>query len=208
MTKEQGQVCFVGGINGAGKSTFLTEVEKRDPDIEIFHASPRLMELLGLVKDDYDGLRALPDSVKDVAFDSMMRQAVADHGVKTLLIDAHYLNLRRGKVTDVTGSWLEIMNALFLITAEPNNVLTRINNDQLRTGRDRALFPEASTIEQQSDILTGYIQATMDKVKAVSAEYSIPLFVINNEEGLIVQTVQTFLDIHAQLQRGKPDIED
>lgn len=98
-------IYFVGGVNAVGKSIFLEELRKTQPEFEIFRASPHFIKWLGLEPGDYEKLRAIPDHIKNREFDRMIRSIIQGrpNKQKTFIIDAHFLNLRNGVIYDVTG---------------------------------------------------------------------------------------------------------
>ena len=88
------------------------------------------------------------------------------------------------------------MDALFVITARIHEVYTRVSDDS----KKRNLFPQRSNPEVQRNMLEIYSERTIQKAKELSEEYSIPYFLIENTQGKMKKTVNTFLEIHFRLK--------
>lgn len=201
------KIYFFGGVNGAGKSTFLAELEKSASEFEIFQASSQFMKWLGLEPGDYQSLRAMPEEVKNRGFEKMIQYLVDKRpgSQKALIIDAHYLNLRNGEIFDVTGEWIKLMNALFLITANHQTLWGRLRKDLETKGRERNLFPQGSTEEKQKRLLADYTDQTLNKVQILSQKYKIPFFIIENSDNQLSEAVRLFLIHHESLASNKLD---
>lgn len=194
---------FVGGVNAAGKSTFLDELKKRGPEFSVFYSSQKFMRWLEIEPGNYKALRSLPDKFKNQEFDRMMRGVLeeAEGQEKILIIDAHYLNLRRGEIYDVTGSWMALVDAFFLVTADHQTIWRRIQGDQSDKGRNRALFAKDSRPQEQQALLKSYVAQTEEKMRQVSDEYGIPCFIILNEDNRLGESIKLFLDHHRSLSK-------
>lgn len=199
MTKERGNVYFVGGVNGVGKSSFLQELSVRHPEFEIFRGSTKFMECLGIEPGDYETMRKLPDDYKNKELDKMMRW-VLENGVlseKTLIIDAHYYNYKRGEMINATGDWISLLDALFVVSASPATILRRVELDEIRSGHKRDLLPFEAEESQKIELLDKFLRMTIDKARELSEKYGIPYFVINNDAEGVDLAVDEFLKYHS-----------
>lgn len=52
---------FIGGVNGVGKTTFMSELLSRDKRFKLFKGSFELMKRLGLNEGDYRPLKQFPE---------------------------------------------------------------------------------------------------------------------------------------------------
>lgn len=185
---------FIGGVNGVGKSTFLTEVCTRHPGFRIVKGSSAFMEWLKLESGDYDSLRALADDYKRAEFDRMMNDLLSQPPTdgKIMLIDAHYFHYKRGEMVDTTGDWMSMLDALFVVTGETEEVFKRVLEDT--KGRD--LFAQGASLDEQRALLERYLGGTIKKAREMSEKHGIPLFIINNVQGGMDETVSSFLSAH------------
>src|SRR3989344_4953748 len=91
---------FVGGINGVGKTTISRLASSQDNIIGFIKGSVFFMKWLDLKKGDYGGLQSLPDKRVLRELGSMMEYIVRrkrfDRTKKMILIDAHFVNVRKG----------------------------------------------------------------------------------------------------------------
>lgn len=186
------RIYYVGGVNAAGKST-LIDLLSINPEFEIVHGTARFIEWLGLKPGDYNSMRKMPYEESKKQVDLMWSTIIKGwhDPSRALLLDTHYLNLKWGKVTDVTGDWIRNVTALFLITADVETLLNRISKDP----RDRALFPEGLTKEEEREMLSRYMQTLVEKVESLAQKHNLPYFIIENKEGQLTETVKTFLEI-------------
>ncbi len=170
----QGILCFIGGINGVGKSTLISEIEKIKK-CRIIHGSALLMERMGLNKDDYDSLRKLPDKLKDEEWDKAMNYVIETSEIgQCTLIDSHYLHIKLGIITNVLGDWISSMDGLFLISASSSEIYRRINIDANRKGKKRNIFtngPVSPTGEVEK-----YLSSELQIARDAAANNSIPFF--------------------------------
>ncbi len=192
------QVYFIGGVNGAGKTSFLNELTLNNPEFHVVKGSSELMNWLGLNLEDYDKLRSMPEDYKTIQFDLMMEDLLTHppRSNEVVLIDAHYFHYNEGNLVNTTGTWISKMDALFVITARIHEVYTRVSDDS----KKRNLFPQRSNPEVQRNMLEIYSERTIQKAKELSEEYSIPYFLIENTQGKMKKTVNTFLEIHFRLK--------
>lgn len=192
---ERNLVYFIGGVNGVGKSTFLKELTEREPQFKILKGSSAFMSWLGLEQGDYEGLRALPDDYKRQEFDKMMVQVLTEPSVdgKILLVDAHYFHYKRGEMLDTTGDWMSMMNALFVVTANCEDVFRRVSEDE----KERDLFPIGSDEENQRQMLNSYLEGTINLAKQLSEAHDVPLVILENRQDDMESTIKEFLNAHA-----------
>ncbi|RJR24754.1 hypothetical protein C4578_02435 [Candidatus Microgenomates bacterium] len=186
---------FVGGVNGVGKSTFLAEVSTKHPEFRVVKGSSAFMKWLNLEPGDYDSLRVLPDGYKRIELDRMMNDLLSKPSTdgKIMLIDAHYFHYKRGEMVDTTGEWLSVLDAMFVVTGDTEEVLNRIAKDS----KDRDLFPREASFEEQRVLLEKYLKKTIQKAREMSERHGVPFFVLNNAERNMEETIRTFLDAHA-----------
>lgn len=194
---EHPKAYFIGGVNGVGKTTFLTEVSIRYPKFRVIKGSSAFMEWLGIAQGDYKSLRALPDEYKRVEFDKMMNDLLSKptEDGKILLIDAHYFHYKHGKMIDTTGDWMSMLDALFVITGRTDEVFKRVSEDN----KDRDLFPDDTLPEEQRELLGVYLERTIQKAREVSKKYGVPLFILENVQGDLEETIDSFLKAHVDI---------
>jgi len=194
MSRRRGKIYFVGGVNGVGKSSFLKELSSRYAGFEIFCGSTEFMKWLRFKEGNHKNLMNLPDAYKDLELKKMMRW-VLEKDVrknKTLIIDAHYLNYKEGSLVDVTGPWMSLLDALFVISASPKNILKRLKNDKKR-GRIRNLLPGGIPQDEKVKIIDKFLKLTIKKAQEISKRYGTPLFIINNEDNYLNEVIKEFL---------------
>lgn len=192
---ERNLAYFIGGVNGVGKSTFLKELTESNPEFAILKGSSAFMDWLGIEQGDYDSLRALPDDHKRQEFDKMMKKVLTEPSSegKVLLVDAHYFHYKRGEMLDTTGDWIAMMNALFVVTADSNEVFTRVSEDE----KERDLFPVDADEDRQRQMLDQYLEGTINLARQLSETHKVPLVVLENKQDNIESTVKEFLEAHA-----------
>lgn len=181
-----GRFYFVGGVNGAGKSTFLKKLALRDKGAKftIVSGSREFMKWLGINPGKYSHLQKLDDKYKKRELGMMIKSIVRNSGQnkKTLLFDGHYLHYKRGAMVSALGGWIKFFKALFLIDAPAKVIVDRIYMDRKRRLNDRDLFPIGMSRKQKEKIIDFYRKITMDKVREISRRYGIPYFVISSDK--------------------------
>src|SRR5437660_682256 len=91
---------YFGGVNAAGKSTFLNRLQEMPGDWEIVHGSQALMDWLGITPGDYESLRQMPRERTYHAYGELVLDRIARKREPTSLIfDSHYLNLVGGLIS-------------------------------------------------------------------------------------------------------------
>lgn len=186
---------FVGGVNGVGKTTVLKEITEKHSQFQIIKGSSVFMTWLGIEQGDYESLRALPDDYKRREFDKMMEDLLSEQPMdgKTLLIDAHYFHYKRGEMLDTTGEWISMIDALFVVTGDTDAVLSRVLEDK----KERDLFPINSEKETQRLMLAEYLEGTLNLARQLSDRHNVPLYVLDNKQGDMASTINSFLEAHA-----------
>lgn len=194
-SQQKRNAYFVGGISGVGKSTFLSKLEKVNDDFEIIYGSKYFIKWLGLKDGDYDTLQSMPEDIKNKELDKMMKHILNNkQNKKTLLIDAHYLRIHRGKISDATGDWVRFFNGLFVLNCAPKEVLRRMSFDILNEKKIRKTFPvNTSNNNEKLKLLSYYLDITIDKAKELSDKFNIPYFIIQNKRDKIKETVKEFV---------------
>ncbi|HSX42300.1 MAG TPA: ATP-binding protein [Candidatus Saccharimonadales bacterium] len=189
---------FVGGVNGVGKSTLLDAIAKKSSNFRVVKGSEELMRWLG-IPGDYDALRALPREKKRVEWVKCLEKLLDDHYGHDLLVDAHYLNMIDGVVTEVVGEWIAWFDAAVLVTAPPAEILKRIEGDR---ARERGLFRS-----DESDKL-GVLEAYQQQTRAEFCRITegdlwdlIPNVVISHRQDKTSEAVDQFLKFDAQLRQ-------
>lgn len=166
---------LLGGVNGAGKTTLLQKIKEARPEYEVVKGSQAFMEYLG-IPGDYEALRAIPEPEALQKLEDMLNGLLDKH--THLIFDAHYLNLVRGNVKSVTSSYLSKFDALLLLKVSPETVLGRTAGDS----RDRALFPQGLTKEEEFLMLKDYIQKYDKEFENLCSKYSITGKVLDGEK--------------------------
>lgn len=194
MSRGREKIYFVGGVNGVGKSSFLSKLSSKHSEFKVFWGSAEFMKWLRLKQGDYRGLRDLSDTYKDLELDKMMK-VVLQKGApknKTLIIDAHYLNYKKGKVVDATGLWMSLLDALFIVSASPETILKRLKNDK-KIGRSRNLLPWEISQVDKITLINKFLRLTLEKAQEISKKYKIPYFVIDNNDNGLDRAIEEFL---------------
>lgn len=191
--KKFNKAYLVTGVNGVGKSTILQQIVNNNPkSFCLFPASIYFMESLGLRSGDYDSLRNLPEQDKIIAFNKLMETTLAQKNKSekgVLLIDAHIFNYKEGEMIERTGNWMHSLDAIFLITINPNILLKRIDKDK----KFRNLFPLNVTRQEKLKMMKIYLNNTKIKAKEISKKYKIPFFLIENSTNKLNQVIDDFL---------------
>lgn len=175
---------FVGGINGSGKSTILDFVEKKRRDIQVIPGSTVFMKWLGIRNRDYEKLQSLPDVLALRELKKMMEFLVLKkgfaRGIKVVLIDAHFVNIREGKAQKWVADWLGLMHGLILVKASAREILYRIERD---TVRERGIFPKSSTRGQKIKLIAFFTKESEHVFKQYAKRHKVPKIIVRNERG-------------------------
>lgn len=184
-------IYYFGGINGSGKTTLINAIVQRG-DFEAIQLTQRLISFLGF--QGYEELRARPQAENRRDLARLMKELVQEAQTKHYLLDAHYLNLRKGEVDRITDDWIKDMSALVLVKAEPSEIYRRIMDDS----KDRALLASELPPEQYIMRLRGYQEQTEAEFTELVKHYRLPSLTIENSND-ITQGVETFLAFHVSL---------
>lgn len=182
---------FLGGVNGVGKTTFITRVQEAMPDVVVVDGTKAFMEWLG-IPGDYDKLRAMDNGERNRQRNLFIPATLAKHEGKDVIFAAHYLNLVNGEVRDVSpGEWPKSFDILALLTAPAQHIYERIKKES----RDRALFFPGTLSEEEQKALKDYIDLTKTKALEVSGQFGIRYVEIDNSNGRLDQAVEEFVTL-------------
>lgn len=179
---------FVGGINGAGKTT-ICDLAAQKLGIKHIKGSALLMDYLGST-GDYEKLRALSRAQQEHSWNTCAEALLSDEYKESFLLDAHYLSLNRGKINAKVGDWIKKFDALILISAPIENIVKRIEMDT--TKRDRALFSEKSE-ENEVKNLHEHQKVTRDEFLRILEISKKPGIEIINYENKLDKSVSTLV---------------
>ena len=190
---------FIGGINGSGKSNFITNLKDVRPNYETVDGSKDFMKWLGF-DGDYDRLRKLMPEIRDSKLAEFISQTLNKSEAETLVYVGHYIVLVKGEIINVTRDWLARFDGIVLITARPEVILKRINDDA--HDRDRALFKEGTTDQEAMKILKDYQLKEHVAFLDLADRYGIPGLVMDNSESVVANVVFKFLEFDAKIRRS------
>lgn len=198
---------FIGGINGVGKTTILTEISKKDSNFEVIKISICLMNWLGIKEKDSIAFTKVPESIKSRELVKMMESLIkrGQLSKKTLLFDSHYIIPTNRGLVEATGNWISNMDSLFILTSPAEEILARIEGEEIKTGRQRSIINTNMPQKQKLNILRIYQEKCLDCAKSISKKYKLPLYEITNESGKIDLTVASFINIHNTLIHNMPN---
>lgn len=202
---KKGISYFFGGVNGVGKSTMLNAILSFGTQFEMFKGSSRLMQRLGISVGDYDSLRALPDEVKELAVNNMMEEVLLERTENSvpLLVDAHFINYKKGEMRDATGPWMRHLKGIFLVEAPAEIILERARSDSATGKRQRDLLPDNLSDDDELEWINRYILATREKANEISRIYGVPNFVLINEKPDLTSLLERFTNLHESLCMGE-----
>ncbi len=184
---------FFGGVNGSGKTTLLLKIKEARPEFEIIKGSRAFMTLLG-IRGSYETLRRLPHEYKLGRLSEMMETILKRH--ENMITDGHYLNLVRGKTTSVTGDWVKRFDALLLLKVSPETALQRISKEL----RDRALFPEGMSKEQEYKMYGQYIMEYEKEFQKLTDKWHLPAKILDGEKS-VDEIVREFIAFDKSLRQ-------
>lgn len=196
---------FFGGVNGVGKSTVLNSIIADGKEFELFKGSARLMQRLGVSPGDYAALRAIPDEVKEAEVNAMMEEVLSegDENSIPLLIDAHFLNYKKGEMRDATGTWMRHLSGIFIVEADAEMILDRARTDESTGKRHRDLLQDGLSPDEELAWINRYLLATRGKANEVAQMYGIPAFTLINTEPDISPLLERFKAIHQHITDGE-----
>ena len=195
----QGKIYFVGGINGVGKTTLLGAIVKKQKEFQAIKGSQYFMQWLGIKPGDYASLRSLPDNYKNKEMDKMVHWLIAQKSItnKHLLFDAHYLNIKEDTImVTATGNWIALMDALVVVTANNDEILHRIEIDQLSHKRIRPIFKNCQNMTQKLKLIDSYQAKTLHTAKILAKKYCLPLVEIKNNDKQINMAINQFPPVY------------
>lgn len=188
---------FVGGINGVGKSHFITNLTDVKPEYHTIDGSREFMKWLGFDRD-YERLRNLMPEVRDARMADFINQTLNNTEAETLVYVGHFIVLVRGEIINVTRDWLARFDGIVLIKATPEVIFKRISKDD----RNRALFKEDTTNEEALRILKDYSLKENVAFLDLADRYGIPSLIIDSTDGVTPNMVYEFLQFDAKLRRS------
>lgn len=188
---------FVGGINGAGKSTFVDRVSAECSTFTAWHGSSEFMRWLKLTPGDYASLRALDDEYKINEFGKLVEWTLDNFSGKAILIDSHFVRNLADETYSVTGDWMRRMSGLVHLTALPTTVLGRIQSDT----KKRDSIPVVSSEATHRLLLSKQIVGSDREVLACANRYGIPYCRINNS--IMDFAVEKFFAFDTQIQEAE-----
>lgn len=188
---------FVGGINGAGKSHFITNLKDVRPEYVTVDGSKEFMKWLGFGQD-YEKLRNLMPEIRDAKLAEFISQTLNKSEAETLIYVGHFIVLVRGEVIDVTRDWMSRFDGVVLIKAKPEVILQRISQDD----RNRALFKEGTSDEKALKILKNYSLKENVAFLELTDKYGIPSLLLDNSDGVTPNEVFDFLQFDAKIRRS------
>ncbi len=190
-------LIYLGGINGAGKTTIAQEVRTQFPTLRILHGSAALMEQLGISAGDYDSLRKIPRKVKSQAVEEIFRNLAAESRAHDIIVVAHYVTILNGAITPSHRSWYSRCHKLVLVISPPEEILGRIHSDEDSGKRiGRSLFGVQSSTRQEQVIFLERAQRTSEQVMTEAAKsFRLPHFRVENLNGKKIAAVNQLVRI-------------
>ncbi len=189
--------CFVG-VNGIGKSALVRKVCELNPAFQPISGSKELMSWLK-IPGDRIAFRAMSQEKKSAEWSKCLEEIHRRYREHNLIVDAHVLNMVRGKVINLETHPLAGFDALVLVDATAEQVVRRIHADKERS---RDLFPERASVSEELEVMRSYLRQTKEKFKAAIAEHNLPALVLTNSDGSVDLVAQQFLEFDAKLRKG------
>ncbi|HJP96537.1 MAG TPA: ATP-binding protein [Candidatus Saccharimonadales bacterium] len=183
---------FLGGINGVGKTTVLRQLGLRLPHIKIILGSKSYMHFLGLVPNDYEGLRSLPEKEHQVKLRKFIKKHIRGASKQqTFIFDGHFVVFDQGSapITKV-ADWIKDFDLMILLEASPSDIYNRVFYDQKNNIRQRSYMIDDK--ELAIDVIQKRLNYTRNVANRSSEWFNVPLLVVSNDE--IDLTVQTIID--------------
>jgi adenylate kinase len=180
---------FIGGINGTGKTTLISEIVKLRPSYISVQHTKTLMKWLG-IDSNYDKLRSMDQDYINSKLDPEFVKYLLQNNIsKTILLDSHFTNLIKGQFFKATEGWIANFDALILVTAPINEIHNRITIDQ----RDRELFPPNSNLASQLKYLEKYSEVEKMEFLRLTKKYKKPHLIIQNRKNKLQKAIELFL---------------
>lgn len=197
-------IIYVGGISGVGKTTIIREVISKAQEecirMETTKGIELLCDLTG-VKTMKD-LRSVPEETKR-SFRSEMYEQIYETDRKDIttirIADGHFC-LFDEKTENCVPCFIQPQNReqllfFLVIIANPKSILRMITNDKL-SRPDRSLDIDFIERNQEIEVKTAFNQAQ---------EIGIPIEILENKEGDIMETVSAFIDLIKNYSVVLPD---
>ena len=182
---------YVCGINGSGKTTLLKAISNK-ADLKVVQGTAELMTYLEIT-NNYDALRALNQDEVLVKWGETAVALIDKNSDESFLLDTHIMNLTNGKIIRRDGPWIGKYDALIMVKANPETILSRIENDS----KQRALFPSDINHNEKLLMIDTYQQRTESLCQELGQEYSIPSYIITNNN--LDKATSEFIAIHTRL---------
>lgn len=132
-------IIFIGGINGAGKSTVAKRLSE-ELSIPFYEGSKCLMNELGIINDDYESLRKANEAQKKKALYDVFQKINLKNSDKKAIITGHFVKIIDGRITKYEGRWFNFCFCLIHISSKPEIILKRIDKDHQERLKKRSLF--------------------------------------------------------------------
>ena len=182
-----------------GKSHFLKKLKDIKPDYELIDGSKEFLGWLGF-GDDYERLRKLIPEIRDAKLAEFISQTLNKSEAETLVYIGHYIVLIRGEIIHIVRDWLSRFDGIILMTASPEVILQRIDADA--HDRDRALFKENTSRDDQIKVLKDYQLKEHIAFLDLADRYGIPKLLIDNTDANADNNVFEFLEFDAKIRRS------
>ncbi len=188
-------ILYLGGVSGAGKSSVAEELPKRIP-VTVVNGATELMAFLGLSRGDYEGLRKLPDFVKEAGLTDLFRHLALTTDSSTLVVTGHYVKVLNGQVSPSYGPWYGYCDKLVLISSPSRVIFERVLRDErsgVRSGRN--LFGGMVSRKEKVGLIERAQVGSGEILNRAAEEFARPRFRIENKEGSLDAAVERVLDI-------------
>jgi adenylate kinase len=167
---------FLGGINGTGKTTLISELGKNDK-FRVLYGSDLLMEKLGISKGDYDSLRMLSRERIQKALNKMLKDLLSPPSDKQYLVfTGHYIDFHEGRLERNVGEWISQFDTLVHLVAEPKIIAKRIGTDN----KDRKNLPKGLNDSEKLQYLKNCQDMSLKEMKNISEKYDISTVILKN----------------------------
>ena len=178
---DQSIKVYIGGINGAGKSTVLGALKNKEIATIVIPGSSSFMRWLGVDGNNYLGLQAMDDSVLREEMSLMIQDLLAeDFASKPVFFDGHYIKIVNGQAEDWLGDWISNFDVLIALRGRTEDILKRIEADGASGARERNIFKSGMTDEDKIAALKEYQDFSIGVMVKWASLFSIPCFVVDN----------------------------
>lgn len=180
---------FVGGVNGSGKSTVLSLLARKNKFAEVVRGSSFFMNWLGIRDKNYKKLRTLPDRFvlreQEKMIDFLVHRKHFKKEVVAVFLDAHFVNIRKGKAQEWIGDWFRFFDGAVLVEATSSEILTRMEKD---SERDRDIFPFRVAQNQKPGFIALFLKESEYVFKKYTDKHGIPCIIVKNNQGKIYKS--------------------